>query len=138
MRDIAYVAIGSNLGNRSAYLAIAREKLAQLPDSRLLAISEVQETEAIVSEPTRQPSYLNQMVAIETSLEPEELLNELQRIENEAGRVRSTRWAPRTLDLDIVLFGDTVLQSTRLIIPHPELPNREFWRNELEQIRMAK
>jgi 2-amino-4-hydroxy-6-hydroxymethyldihydropteridine diphosphokinase len=77
------------------------------------------------------------MIAVETSLDPDTLLARLQTIETEAGRVRSSRWAPRTLDLDIVLFDDRVVNSETLIIPHPGLAERPFWQRELAELRTA-
>ena len=84
-----------------------------------------------------QPPYLNQMLAVETTLDPDALLGRLRQIENEAGRVRSDRWTSRTLDLDIVLFDDRVVTSDDLTIPHPGLADRPFWQNELAQLRDA-
>jgi 2-amino-4-hydroxy-6-hydroxymethyldihydropteridine diphosphokinase len=75
------------------------------------------------------------MVAVQTTLSPLQLLDALHEIEAAAGRIRRTRWEPRTLDLDLVLFGSQTLKLPRLTLPHPELPNREFWQRELEQIR---
>jgi 2-amino-4-hydroxy-6-hydroxymethyldihydropteridine diphosphokinase len=81
-----------------------------------------------------QPPYLNQMVLLETSLTPRALLTALQSIENEQGRRRTQRWGSRTLDLDIVRFGDRHVTEEDLIIPHPELFNRDFWLRELAEI----
>ena len=133
MRDIAYVALGSNVGDRSAHLALARERLATLPRSRLLAVSSVEETDPLG--PVTQGPYLNQMVAVETELEPEELLDALHAIEREAGRARRERWGPRTLDLDIVLFERQQVATERLVVPHPELERRDFWQRELAELR---
>jgi 2-amino-4-hydroxy-6-hydroxymethyldihydropteridine diphosphokinase len=133
MRDVAYVALGSNLGDRSAYLALAREALAALPRSRLRAVSSIEETEPLGA--IHQGPYLNQMAALETDLTPEELLDALQSIERGAGRVRGARWGPRTLDLDIVLYEQQSVATDRLVIPHPELARRDFWRRELAELR---
>jgi 2-amino-4-hydroxy-6-hydroxymethyldihydropteridine diphosphokinase len=133
MRDVAYVALGSNLGDRHAHLAMARDRLATLPRSRVLAVSSVEETEALG--PVVQGPYLNQMAAVETELDPEELLDALHAIERAAGRVRTERWGPRTLDLDIVLFERQRVVTERLVVPHPELERREFWRRELAELR---
>lgn len=133
MRDVAYVALGSNLGDRSAHLALARERLAALPRSRLLAVSSVEETEPVG--PVAQGAYLNQMAAVETELEPEELLDALHAIERDAGRTRRERWGPRTLDLDIVLFERQRVATPRLVVPHPEIERRDFWRRELAELR---
>jgi len=130
--DIAYVAIGSNLGDRKGYLARARAALARLPKSRIVAESSIEETSPIG--PIEQGAYLNQMVAIETELSPSELLGELQSIEQREGRERNLRWGPRTLDLDIVRFGRQTADEPALRVPHPELPNRDFWQRELAEL----
>ena len=133
MRDVAYIALGSNLGDRAAYLAFARERLAALPRSRLRAVSSIEETAPLG--PADQGPYLNQMAALETDLEPAELLEALHEIERAAGRTRRERWGPRTLDLDIVLFERQALATDRLVVPHPELPHRDFWRRGLGELR---
>ena len=130
---IAYIALGSNLGAREEYLANARALLRALPGSRLLAESLVEETPPMG--PAPQGNYLNQMVALETSLTPEALLDHLMRIERQLGRERGEKWGPRTIDLDIVQFGNQVVNSGRLTLPHPQLPNRDFWQRELIELR---
>ena len=133
MSEIAYVALGSNLGDRRAYLQRARDAIDAIPECRVIAASMVEETTPLGG--LAQPAYLNQMLAVETTLDPPSLLARLQQIEAEAGRVRSSRWASRTLDLDIVLFDDRVLNSADLIIPHPGLAERPFWQRELAELR---
>jgi len=135
MRDIAYIALGSNLGDRDAHLAHARAALAALPESRLLAVSAIEETEPIGG--PVQGSYLNQMAALETALEPRALLAALQRIERDAGRVREERWGARTLDLDIVKFANLQVTDPDLTLPHPGLETREFWQRELAELGVA-
>jgi len=130
--EIAYVALGSNLGDRAGYLARAREAMGTLRGSRIVGQSDVEETAPIG--PEGQGPYLNQMVALETDLAPHELLSELQAIEHAAGRVRTQRWGPRTLDLDIVQFGTRTIRDPDLVVPHPELPHRDFWQRELSQL----
>lgn len=132
-RDIAFVALGSNLGNRGEHLARAREALAALPRSKVLASSAIEETAPIG--PVEQGPYLNQMVALETELAPRELLAELQRIEREAGRTREVRWGPRTLDLDIVRYEQQTATETDLVVPHPAEMARDFWVRELAELR---
>jgi len=127
-----YVALGSNMGDRAAHLAHARERLARLPATRLLAASRVEETAPIG--PVTQGPYLNQMVLLETGLEPAELLGQLHAIELERGRVRRERWGPRTLDLDIVRWDGRAVQDPDLTIPHPELSNRDFWLREIADL----
>ena len=127
-----YVALGSNVGDRAAHLAHARARLAALPRTRLLKQSRVEETAPLG--PVPQGTYLNQMVLLDTALEPHELLVRLHAIEAERGRVRTVRWGPRTLDLDIVRFGDRTVRDPDLSIPHPELPNRGFWLREIAEL----
>jgi 2-amino-4-hydroxy-6-hydroxymethyldihydropteridine diphosphokinase len=126
------VALGSNLGDREGHLRAARAALAALPDTSLLAASTIEETIPLGG--MQQPSYLNQMVLLETGLEPRALLKALQEIERREGRRREERWGSRTLDLDIVRFGDRQVREHDLIIPHPELFNRDFWRRELAEL----
>lgn len=131
--EVAYIALGTNVGDRERHLEAARAALAALPGSRLLAESAIEETPPIG--PIAQGNYLNQMVALETSLEPEQLLDELLRIERLEGRERRERWGPRTLDLDIVSFGNQTVATDRLTVPHPQLANRGFWQRELTELR---
>jgi 2-amino-4-hydroxy-6-hydroxymethyldihydropteridine diphosphokinase len=128
----AYVALGSNLGDRAAHLAHARQRLNELPGTRVVAVSGVEETAPIG--PVAQGPYLNQMALIETTLGPDELLQLCRQIESERGRTRRERWGPRTLDLDIVRYGARTVQEANLTIPHPELPNRDFWRREIAEL----
>ena len=127
-----YVALGSNMGDRAAHLAHARARLAGLPATRLVRVSRVEETAPLGAVP--QGPYLNQMVLLETALEPRELLEQLHAIEAERGRVRRERWGPRTLDLDIVRYGDRAVREPELTIPHPELEHRDFWLREIAEL----
>ena len=129
----AYVALGSNLGDREAYLARGREGLARLPATALLAVSGVEETPPLGGLP--QPSYLNQMAALDTMLPPRELLSACHRIEAESGRERRVRWASRTLDLDLVCYADLTLDEPGLRLPHPGLGSRPFWQRELAELQ---
>jgi 2-amino-4-hydroxy-6-hydroxymethyldihydropteridine diphosphokinase len=128
----AYVALGSNVGDRAGHLAAARAALAALPGTRLLAESAVEETAPLAG--MDQPPYLNQMVLLETVLEPRALLAACQAIERSRGRVRAERWGPRTLDLDIVRYGHRRMADPDLIIPHPGLSDRDFWIRELAEL----
>lgn len=132
MGERAYVALGSNVGDRDAHLAYARARLAALPRTRLRAVSQVEETASLG--PVPQGPYLNQMVLLETDLEPAELLAHCRAIEAERGRARLERWGPRTLDLDIVRYGARAVRDPELTIPHPELPNRDFWLREMAEL----
>jgi 2-amino-4-hydroxy-6-hydroxymethyldihydropteridine diphosphokinase len=133
MIDVAYIALGSNLGDRDAHLARARAALAAMPQTRVLGESSIEETDPLG--PVDQGKYLNQMVAVETTLAPRELLAQLQAIESREGRVRRERWGPRTLDLDIVCFDRQTFDEHDLHVPHTELAHRPFWQRELAELR---
>jgi len=128
----AFVALGSNLGDRAAHLAAARDALAALPGTTLVAATAVEETAPLGG--LEQPPYLNQMVLLRTTLGPHDLLRHLQAVEAARGRTRRERWASRTLDLDIVRYGELALDDDRLTLPHPGLATRDFWRRELEAL----
>jgi 2-amino-4-hydroxy-6-hydroxymethyldihydropteridine diphosphokinase len=135
MRDVAYIALGSNLGAREDHLAVGRAGIAALPKSSVLAATDPEETEPFGT--PGQGHYLNQMVALETELQPRELLAALLEIERLAGRVRRERWGPRTLDLDIVLFDHQTVNDEALTVPHPGLKDRDFWQRGLAELRGA-
>jgi 2-amino-4-hydroxy-6-hydroxymethyldihydropteridine diphosphokinase len=128
------IALGSNLGDRRAHLAWAIEQLgAILADIRA---SSIIETEPVgVDEP--QPPYLNAVVVGEATLPPEALLAALLEMEQKRGRRRPSFRAPRTLDLDLILYGDTVLDTPALILPHPRFREREFVLRPLAEIAPA-
>ncbi|GAC1516359.1 MAG: hypothetical protein NVS1B4_10920 [Gemmatimonadaceae bacterium] len=132
MRDVAYIALGSNRGDRSAHLEAARRALAELPLTRVIGESSVEETAPVGT--VDQDPFLNQMLALETELDPRALLAALHTIERAAGRTRTVRWGPRTLDLDIVLLEHQRVDEPGLTVPHPEIVNREFWRRELAEL----
>jgi len=119
----AYVGLGSNLGDRAAYLLLGLSALSRLPKTHLLRLSPVYET-APVGPP--QPPYLNMVAELETELSPKGLLAEMLRVEKALGRERRERWGPRTLDLDLLLYGDLVLEEEGLSVPHPRLHERAF------------
>lgn len=122
---LAYIAIGSNLASPLEQVNAAIQALGEIPESRIVALSSFYRTPPLG--PQDQPDYLNAAVALETTLLPEALLNHTQRIELQQGRVRKAeRWGPRTLDLDIMLFGDQVINTERLTIPHYDMKNRGF------------
>ncbi|MGQ0639980.1 MAG: 2-amino-4-hydroxy-6-hydroxymethyldihydropteridine diphosphokinase [Gemmatimonadaceae bacterium] len=132
MSEFAYVALGSNLGDRARYLAAARAALARLPASRVLAASQIEETRPLGG--LQQPPYLNQMVKLETTLAPRELLERLLAIERALGRTREERWAARTIDLDLVRFDDVSSDDPELRLPHPGLETRDFWQREVAEL----
>ncbi|RRZ74770.1 2-amino-4-hydroxy-6-hydroxymethyldihydropteridine diphosphokinase [Klebsiella oxytoca] len=122
---LAYIAIGSNLASPLEQVNAAVNALAEIPDSRVISVSSFYRTPPLG--PQDQPDYLNAAVALETSLAPEALLDYTQRIEQQQGRTRKAeRWGPRTLDLDIMLFGEQVLNTPRLTVPHYDMKNRGF------------
>jgi len=133
-RSPAYIALGSNRGDRDAHLAFAFGAIGALPGTALTARSIVFETEAVG--PGEQDAYLNAVAAVETELPPRALLEALLEIERARGRerAREERWGPRTLDLDLLFYGDLVLALPGLIVPHPRLHEREFVLRPLETI----
>lgn len=128
----AVIALGSNLGNRHEHLRSARAAIDALPGTRLVAATRVEETAPLGG--LEQPPYLNQMVLVETSLAPLDLLRALQAIETANGRERRGHWGSRTLDLDIVRYDDLVLATTDLTLPHPGVATRDFWQRELAEL----
>jgi 2-amino-4-hydroxy-6-hydroxymethyldihydropteridine diphosphokinase len=121
----AFVSLGSNLGDRSGHLELALRRLAKLPETRVVALSPVFETEAVGPPP--QGPHLNAVAHLSTSLEPRALLAALHEIEADAGRARGgPRWAARTLDLDLLLHGARVIDEPDLVVPHPRLAERAF------------
>ncbi|PMO96415.1 2-amino-4-hydroxy-6-hydroxymethyldihydropteridine diphosphokinase [Vibrio breoganii] len=121
----AYIAVGSNLGDPVAQAKQAIESLRDLPRSRVIKASSLYSSTPMG--PQNQPDYINAVVKIETELQPLELLDNTQKIENEQGRVRKEeRWGPRTLDLDIILYGDETIDQPRLVVPHYGMREREF------------
>ncbi|MCW9698252.1 MULTISPECIES: 2-amino-4-hydroxy-6-hydroxymethyldihydropteridine diphosphokinase [unclassified Avibacterium] len=119
-----YIALGSNLATPVQQLENALHALGQLPHSQLMRVSHFYQSKPLG--PQDQPDYVNAVACLATALSPLALLDELQRIEQEQGRVRLRRWGERTLDLDILLYGDDIIQSERLTIPHYDMQNREF------------
>lgn len=122
---LCYIAIGSNLASPLEQVKAALDAIGEIPQSRVVEVSSFYRTPPLG--PQDQPDYLNAAVALETTLEAETLLDHTQRIELQQGRVRKAeRWGPRTLDLDIMLFGDQVIQTPRLTVPHYDMKNRGF------------
>ncbi len=121
---IAYVGIGSNIGDRENQLRLALKELAALPTMESGAVSSIYETAPVgVRE---QPDFLNLVVSVRTTLSPHKLLDILQGIENKMGRVRTVRWGPRVIDLDLLLYGELVVETPELTVPHPRLQERSF------------
>lgn len=122
--ETAYLGLGSNLGDRLGHLRRAVELLRAHPDIRITGVSSIYETAPVG--PVEQPDFLNMVVAAETTLSPEKLLSVTQEIEKRLHRVRTIRWGPRTLDIDILLYGDLTLHREGLILPHPRMEERAF------------
>jgi 2-amino-4-hydroxy-6-hydroxymethyldihydropteridine diphosphokinase len=121
----ALLGLGSNVGDSEATLSAAIAEIAALPDVQIARHSKWYRTPA-VGGPANQPDYVNGAAVIETTIAPLTLLAELQRIEQRHGRERSERWAPRTLDIDLLLYGNDVSETQMLILPHPRLTYRKF------------
>ncbi|MDT8443781.1 MAG: 2-amino-4-hydroxy-6-hydroxymethyldihydropteridine diphosphokinase [Desulfuromonadales bacterium] len=121
----AYLGLGSNLGNRLAFLRCGRDTLANQPGIELIRTSSVYETEAVGGPPDN-PTFLNAVMQIRTSLEPDQLLAACLTAESEFGRSRPAKWAPRTLDIDILFYADQIVCTEHLTIPHPRLQERPF------------
>ncbi|MEJ2470054.1 MAG: 2-amino-4-hydroxy-6-hydroxymethyldihydropteridine diphosphokinase [Desulfuromonadales bacterium] len=134
--NTAYLGLGSNLGNRLAFLRSGRDTLTDGSDIVLLQAAGIYETEAIGGPPDN-PKFLNTVLAIETALEPRQLLARCLAVEDEFGRSRPVRWAPRTLDIDILLYADRVVCEEDLVIPHPRLQERAFVLAPLQEIAAA-
>lgn len=124
MSVLVFLGLGSNLSDPRLQLQKAITALAGLRKSRLVAVSSFYRSRPMG--PQDQPEYLNAVASLETDLEPEALLDALQTIERDHGRVRDRHWGARTLDLDILLYGNEVISTERLTVPHPGLQLREF------------
>ena len=118
-----YIGMGSNLADPADQLRSAIQALAQLPDSRFVGVSPFYQSDSLLP---GQPRYTNAVAAIDTTLAPLDLLDALQAIELDQGRERHERWGPRTLDLDILLFGDRLIDEPRLKVPHYHMHARPF------------
>jgi 2-amino-4-hydroxy-6-hydroxymethyldihydropteridine diphosphokinase len=120
----AYVGLGANLGPREETIRRAVELLERAPVVVVVAVSELRETDPVGL--VDQPRFLNGVVALETTLAARELLDLLLDVERELGRVRTERWGPRVIDLDLLLYGDETLDAPGLRVPHPRLHERRF------------
>jgi 2-amino-4-hydroxy-6-hydroxymethyldihydropteridine diphosphokinase len=120
----AYLALGSNLGDRAGNLQGAVDGLAGAPGTRLVAVSRVYETEPVGG--PDQGAYLNAVVEVATDLDPHALLAVGQQLERAAQRVRTERWGPRTLDVDVLLYDDIEIDTEELVVPHPRMWERAF------------
>ena len=121
----AYIALGSNMGDRELNLLRAVAEIGRLPDCKVTGLSPFYETSPVGI--TDQPSFYNAVLRLHTALPPHELLERLLRIERDVfGRTRTTHWGPRRIDLDLLLHGETVISDDRLKLPHPRMAERRF------------
>ena len=133
----AYIGVGANLGNRRESIAAALDLLRAEAGVEVVAVSSLRETEPVGYE--NQPRFLNGAAALETELPPRELLQGLLEIERRLGRVRGEgpRFGPRTIDLDLLLYGDEILEEPGLVVPHPRLHERRFALEPLAELDPA-
>jgi 2-amino-4-hydroxy-6-hydroxymethyldihydropteridine diphosphokinase len=129
----AYIGLGSNVGQRTANLIAATEQLSQTDGVRVIAVSSYMENPA-VGGPDNSPPFLNAAVKIETTLGSHALLERLLEIERRLGRERIAKWEPRIIDLDLLLYGDQIISSPELIVPHPLMHERRFVLQPLAEI----
>jgi len=123
--QICYLGIGSNLGDRRENIKLALQKIKSLKDTEFVKVSKLIETDP-VGGPSGQGKFLNAALKIKTNIPPEKLLNRLKKIEKELGRTKAVGCSPRTIDLDILFYGDRIINSKNLVIPHPRIFEREF------------
>ena len=128
----AYIALGSNLRDPEQQLRLAALSLDRLPNSHIERLSSIYRSAPVG--PGEQADYLNAVICLATTLSPAELLTSLQRIEQDQGRERGERWGPRTLDLDLLLYGDLGIATEKLTIPHPRMHERDFVLYPLHEI----
>ena len=119
-----YIGVGSNIGDRQKFIDSSIAELKKVRGVSVTRISSIYETDPVSDIP--QGKYLNGVIEIETSIGPEALLKELDRIEEELGRKRPVKNSPRTIDLDILYYGDELINEKNIVIPHPRIADREF------------
>src|SRR5438309_571079 len=123
--NIAYIALGANLGDRERNIREALRRIAATGQTEVVAVSPLLENPA-VGGPPGAPPFLNAAATICTSLSPEDLMNRLLEVEQEMGRARNVKWEPRVIDLDLLLYEDQILRTPRLTLPHPLMHERRF------------
>lgn len=133
MMSICYLGVGSNLGNRQKNIKEAIKKIKALKDAKVLKVSRFMQTKP-VGGPSGQPDFLNAALKIQTKISPLNLLKKLKIIEKTLGRAKTVRNGPRTIDLDILFYGNKIIQSKELTIPHPRMFEREFVLKPLAEI----
>jgi 2-amino-4-hydroxy-6-hydroxymethyldihydropteridine diphosphokinase len=132
---ICYIGIGSNMGDRQAFIDKAIAELEDAKDVKIRRISSIYETEPVSDIP--QGKFLNGVIEIDTRLKPRGLLKRLNAVEEKLGRVRSVKNSPRTIDLDILYYGEEVIKDKALEIPHPKIKEREFVLKGLRELGRA-
>lgn len=128
-----YIGIGSNLGDRQKFIRLAIKKINALKETRVLKISRIIETKP-QGGPSGQGKFLNAALKIKTNFSALVLLRKLKKIEDELGREKTVRWGPRTIDLDILFYGDKIINREDLKVPHPKIFEREFMIKPLLEI----
>jgi 2-amino-4-hydroxy-6-hydroxymethyldihydropteridine diphosphokinase len=121
---LTYIALGSNIGDRRDYIEKATQAIDLLPECKVLEVAPIIETKP--QGYTEQPNFFNTVIAVETSLTAEELLRNMLEIELQLDRKRTIRWGPRTIDIDILFYGQEIIEQSNLVIPHPRLHERDF------------
>ncbi len=121
---MAYLGLGANLGDRQETIRHALQELGALPTMEVVAVSSLYQTAPVGI--TEQPDFLNAALSIRTTSTPRELLTQILQLERQLGRVRTVRWGPRTIDIDILAFGSVTIDEPGLTIPHPRLGERAF------------
>lgn len=135
MTDVAYIGLGSNLAEPAEQINSARQEIGVLDRVEEIAFSSLYRSPPMG--PQNQPDYINAVMAVRTGLSPIELLRQLQAIENHHGRVREERWGARTLDLDLLLYGERQISEADLVVPHPGISERAFVLYPLQEIAEA-
>ena len=120
----AFIGLGTNVGDRQGFMDQAVDAVDEMQGLSVIHRASLYETEPVG--PVDQPWFLNTVVEVEASLDPHDLLHRLKRIERDLGRRQRQRWGPREIDLDLLLYGDSIIQTSELVVPHPELPRRRF------------
>ena len=130
---ICYLGIGSNLGNRNRNIKEAIKKINLLKDTKVIKMSKIIETKPVGGVPA-QGNFLNAALKIQTRISPLKLLKDLKEIEKDLGRVKTVRYGPRAIDLDILFYGDRIINTKELAIPHPRLFARDFVLKPLSEV----
>lgn len=127
-----YLGLGSNLGDKLEFITKAIKQISRLKNVEITRTSSMITTAPYGK--TDQPDFLNCVIKLETDLKPEDLLKKCLHIENQLGRIRKEKWGPRTIDIDILLYEDNIINSELLVLPHPQLHKREFVLTSLNEL----